>query len=82
MRMINGAEEKLEDLWRYNDLMREQEKDIPRQEEYWIEDEQIRKAQEEVEERKKKSEMDACMNKEQQFTEYQQAAKSAMEHTK
>ena len=36
MRMINEAKEVLEDLFHYNDAMREQEEDIQRQEEAWI----------------------------------------------
>ena len=40
------------------------------------------KAQEEAEEQKKQAEMENCMNKEQQVTEYQQSTKSAMEHAK
>ena len=40
------------------------------------------KAQEEAEEQKKQSEMDAYMKKEEQITEDQEASKSAMEHAK
>ena len=35
MRMINEAKEGLEDLFRYNDAMREQEEDLQLQEEVW-----------------------------------------------
>ena len=78
MRMINKANEGLEDLLHYNDAMRGKEEDLQCQEEAWREDERIRKAQEKAEEQKKHAEIDACMNKEQQVTEDQQAAKSAM----
>ena len=44
MRMINEAKEVLEDLLRYNDAMMEQDEDLQRQEEFWREDERIRKA--------------------------------------
>ena len=53
-----------------------------RQEEAWIEKEQINKAQEEAEKRMKQDEMDACMNNEQQIPEDQKAAKDVMEHAK
>ena len=62
--------------------MREQEEYIQRQEEVWIEDERIMKAQEEAEEQKKQAKMVASINKQQQVPEYQQAAKSAMEDAK
>ena len=75
MRMINEAKEGLEDLLCYNDTIREQEEDLQHQEEAWREDERISKAQEEVEERKQQAEMETCMNKKQQVTENQQAAK-------
>ena len=48
--MINEAEKGLEDVLSHNDAMRrtqEKEEDLQRQEEYWIEEEQIRKAQQE-----------------------------------
>ena len=80
MRMINEANEVLKDLLRYNDVMREQEEYLQRQEEAWIEDKQMMKAQEEAEEQKKQSEMDASMNTEQQVPEYKQATKSAIKH--
>ena len=80
--MINEAKEGLEDWLHYNYAMREQEEDLQLQEESWKEEELIRKAQEEAEEQHKQSEMDACMNKEQQVPEDQQAAKAAMENAK
>ena len=47
MRMLNEANEELEELLRYNDAMREQEEDPQRQEEAWREDKRIRKSKEE-----------------------------------
>ena len=78
MRMINQAKEGLEDLLRYNDAMREQNEDIQCQEESWREEEQIMKAQEEAEEWNKQSEMDVCMNNEQQLPKDTQEAKAAI----
>ena len=83
--MIQDTNQGLEDILRHNDTTRrtqETEKDLQLQEEPWRENELIRKAQEEPEERKKKSELDAYTNKEQQIPEKQQAKKSAMEHSK
>ena len=79
MRMTNETKEGLKDLLRYNDSMMEQKEYLQHQEESWREYELIRKSQEE---RKKQSEMDACMNNEQQVPEYQQAVKSVMEQAK
>ena len=76
--MINEAKQVLEEVLRHNDAIRrtqEIEGYLQRQEEAWREDERIRKAQEEAEERKKQAKMDACMNKKQQVPEYQQSAK-------
>ena len=76
--MINESKKGLEDILRHNYAMRrtqEIEEDLQRQEEAWREYEQIRKAQEETEERNKQAEMGACMNKYQQVPEYQQASK-------
>ena len=70
--MMNENKQGLEDVLRHNDAMRrtqEREEDLQCQEEAWRKDKQLRKAQEEVEERKKKSEMDACINREQQVPE-------------
>ena len=53
MRMINQVKELLEDLLRYNDTVREEDENLKRQEEYWIEDKIISKSQEESEEQKK-----------------------------
>ena len=83
--MINEAKEGLRDLLCYNDSMRRKqarEEDLQRQERAFIDDKQIRKSQKEAEEKNKQAEMDACINKEQQVPEYQQATKSAMEHAK
>ena len=63
---------------RHNDAIRrtqEREEDLQRQEEAWREDERIMKAHEKVEEQNKQAEIDACMNKEKQVPEYQQAVK-------
>ena len=78
MRMISKDKKVLEDVLRHNDATRrtqEGEEDIQRQEEAWIKDEQIRKAQKEVEEQNKQAKMDTCMNKEKQVPEDQQDAK-------
>ena len=72
--MINEDKQGPEEVLRHNEAMRrtqEREKYLQCQEEAWRKDEQIRKLQEEAEEQKKKSEMDACTNKEQQVHEYQ-----------
>ena len=45
MCMINEAEERLEELFRYNNVMREQDEDLQRQEKSWREDKRIRKVQ-------------------------------------
>ena len=76
MRMINKDKEGLEELLCYNDTMMEQDEDLQHQEEAWREDKRIKKAQEESEEHKKQAEMDACVNKEQQVPEEQQAENS------
>ena len=76
--MINQAKEGLEDILRHNDEMRrtkERGEYLQHQEEAWRENKRIKKSQEEAEERKKQSEIDACMNKGQQFPEDQQVAK-------
>ena len=78
MRMINRTKKVLENVLRNNYAMirtQEREEDLQHQEEAWIKNERISKAQEESQERKKQSKMDTCMNKEQQVSECQQAAK-------
>ena len=75
--MINEDKQGLEDVLRHNNAMRrtqEKEEDLQCQEESWREDHRIRKSKEEAEERQKQSEMDACMNKNKQVPEYQEAA--------
>ena len=65
-RMINEANQGLEDVLCHNDAMRrnqEREEDLQCQEEAWREDERISKAQKEAEEQKKQAEIGDCVNK-------------------
>ena len=67
---------------RMNHLIQVKDKNQPNQCRHIINHPHFRLAQEESEEQTKQYEMYACMNKEQQVSEYQQAAKSAIEHAK